>query len=552
LLLIAPLAAPAPAHGAVRYRADGAVRLYRTGGSTQNPAFSPDGQSILFTRFHSGYNRGRAGLYVLSPGSGTAVVLLDESGQQSVNLPGASWNGATGRIVFASDRVDTDEIWTVSSDGSDLFRVTNHATPLHFQEPSLSPDGLWIVFEAVTEAPEDQQQGSIWKVRADGTQLTQLTDGPGGGTDDRQPNWSPAGDRIVFQRRPAGTDLWNLYTMASDGSGIQQVTFDGQDTDASWSPDGQSIVYSSDRTDLSKPAISIVPASGGTLTRVTRDAKYADGAPSWSPDGKLIVFESHRSDRSRAWLWQITAPVPPPPPVACPQCWVPPVQTSWQIQFTGTLDQSVDAQLYDIDLFDNDASTVGTLHAQGRKVICYISAGTWEEWRPDAGQFPSSVLGRSVGSWTGERWLDVRQIAVLGPLMEARLDLCKARGFDGVDFDNVDAYANRSGFPLTYNEQLNYNVWLADAAHARGLSVGLKNDLEQVTELLLYFDWALNEQCFQYDECDLLLPFIAAGKAVMQIEYSLDTSAFCPQANALNFNAMKKHRSLDAYRVPCR
>ena len=71
-------------------------------------------------------------------------------------------------------------------------------------------------------------------------------------------------------------------------------------------------------------------------------------------------------------------------------------------------------------------------------------------------------------------------------------------------------------------------------------------------DLLSYFDWALNEQCFQYKECNYLLPFTRAGKAVFELEYALPTSQFCRQANALNFNSMKKRQSLSAWREPCR
>jgi hypothetical protein len=96
---------------------------------------------------------------------------------------------------------------------------------------------------------------------------------------------------------------------------------------------------------------------------------------------------------------------------------------------------------------------------------------------------------------------------------------------------------------------------LANAAHERGLSVALKNDIEQIVDLEPYFDWALNEQCFQYRECDWpnggLLNFINAGKAVMNVEYKLRTSKFCPQANAWNFNSMKKNLDLDAWMEPC-
>ncbi|MEK7777182.1 MAG: endo alpha-1,4 polygalactosaminidase [Chloroflexota bacterium] len=228
------------------------------------------------------------------------------------------------------------------------------------------------------------------------------------------------------------------------------------------------------------------------------------------------------------------------------------MNASWQWQLNDLpVDQSFDVDMYDIDLFDNDAAVVEALHAQSRKVICYMNAGGWEDWRPDAGEFPKEVVGANLDDWEGEKWLDIRRIDVLGPIMEARMDLCKAKGFDGIEPDNVDGFLNNTGFPLTYEDQRRYNTWLANMAHERGLSIGLKNDMDQIPDLLPYFDWALNEQCFEYDECESLLPFIKAGKPVFNVEYELDPSEFCEQANVLNFNSMKKNWNLDAWREPC-
>ncbi len=235
-----------------------------------------------------------------------------------------------------------------------------------------------------------------------------------------------------------------------------------------------------------------------------------------------------------------------------PSIWRPPQQVNWQWQLTNPVDLNVDAQVYDIDLFNNDASVVQALHDKGRKVICYVSVGTYEGWRPDAAQFPESVKGAILPDFPNERWLDIRNLAALKPIIDARFDMCKAKGFDAVEPDNVDAYTNKTGFPLTAADQLAYNTYLANAAHARGLSVGLKNDLDQVAQLQPLFDWALNEQCFQYKECNLLMPFINAGKAVFEVEYKLDVSQFCSSANSLNINSLRKNLSLDAPRTACR
>jgi hypothetical protein len=232
--------------------------------------------------------------------------------------------------------------------------------------------------------------------------------------------------------------------------------------------------------------------------------------------------------------------------------WHPAPGASWQIQLSGSPDISLEVDWYDLDLFDTSPQVIQALHEEGRKVVCYFSAGSWEEWRPDAEQFPPVVIGNDLQGWPGEKWLDIRRLDLLGPLMVARLELAVQKGCDGVDADNMDGYANATGFALTAQDQLNYNRWMAEQAHLRRLAVGLKNDLEQISELVSYFDWQLNEQCFQYNECDLLLPFIQAGKPVFGLEYQGDLQMVCPQANALNFDVLFKHLELDAWRVSCR
>jgi len=246
-------------------------------------------------------------------------------------------------------------------------------------------------------------------------------------------------------------------------------------------------------------------------------------------------------------------PTPIPPTPTPGGIWQPSGITPWQWQLTNPpVDQSYDVDMYDIDLFDNDASVVSSLHSAGRVVIAYFSAGSWEDWRPDADDFPESVKCGNNG-WPGEKWLDIRQIDTLGPLMEARMDLAVQKGFDGVEPDNVDGYDNNNGCSgtITYQDQIDYNTFLANAAHARNLSVCLKNDVAQVADLEPYFDWALNEECYRYSECDTELPFTNAGKAVMHVEYNKDTSQFCPWDNSHDFSGIKKNLDLDAWMDPC-
>jgi hypothetical protein len=223
---------------------------------------------------------------------------------------------------------------------------------------------------------------------------------------------------------------------------------------------------------------------------------------------------------------------------------------AWQWQLSGRLDTSVDVPVYDIDGFDHSKATVTALHDKGRKVICYISTGAWEDFRPDAKKFPKSILGKGNG-WKGERWLDIRRTDVLEPLMASRLDMCRAKGFDAVEPDNMDGYQNDTGFPLKAADQLRYNRLIAKLAHARGMAVGLKNDLDQIPSLVSDFDFAVNEQCAQYDECDTLTPFIKANKAVFHVEYDLPTTSFCPNSRHLKLSSLLKKPELDAWRKAC-
>ncbi len=234
-----------------------------------------------------------------------------------------------------------------------------------------------------------------------------------------------------------------------------------------------------------------------------------------------------------------------------PAFWQPPAGVTFQIQLQGTIDTSVEAEVYDIDMFDSPVSLVDELHAQGRHVVCYMSAGTYEKWRPDAGDFPKRVLGKRLEDWPGERWLDVRKIGVLSKIMDARLDMCKAKGFDAVDFDNIDVWTQKSGFPITRKESLAYIAYLSEAAHARGLAAGLKNLPQLAERLQPDWDFVVNEQCFLYDECDGYLAFIEANKPVFNIEYELELSEFCDEGNAMGFTSMKKRFSLKAWRRPC-
>jgi hypothetical protein len=201
--------------------------------------------------------------------------------------------------------------------------------------------------------------------------------------------------------------------------------------------------------------------------------------------------------------------------------------------------------VYDIDGENNDAATVAALHALGPnvKVVCYVDVGTYENFRSDAASFPASVRGASNG-WPGEQWLDARQQSILLPIMKNRfIQWCVNKGFDAIEPDNLDAWSNSSGFPLTEADNLSYDTAIASLAHSLNMSIGLKNLPGNSAQLEPSFDWALDEQCTEFSECDSYkTSFLAKGKAVWDVEYS--KAPDCSGAAAMHMNAQQRDLNL--------
>ena len=287
------------------------------------------------------------------------------------------------------------------------------------------------------------------------------------------------------------------------------------------------------------------------------------------------------------------------PPEACDpkagSCWTPPVGARWQYQLeakgkrhaaSGGIDVGICAKppgggpcvapdVFDIDLWVDPALTGGAalvnsaavdaIHAAGKRAICYVQAGTAERFRPDYPAFVAfdeacggCLLGEPFSRvFPDEHWLNLndgegQRAFVLG-IVEARVALCAEAGFDGVEFDVVDAYAQgaaTTGWEISYETQLEYDQQLANLAHRYGLTAALKNDLGQLEALLPFFDYAVNEQCFEFDECAGYAAWIAAGKAVFSVEYRLPRRRFCEEANAAGFGAIKKARSFRLFAKP--
>jgi hypothetical protein len=239
-------------------------------------------------------------------------------------------------------------------------------------------------------------------------------------------------------------------------------------------------------------------------------------------------------------------------PDAAPQRPRPTPLTSWQIQLTGTLDTTLDVAVYISDL-ETPTAVIDGLHAAGRIAICYFSGGTMEPFRADSARFPAAALGAPLDAYPDERWVDVRD-ATVRSIMDDRIAAAAAAGCDGVDPSGLAAFAADNGLGLTRADQLAYDRWLAAAAHARGLSIGLvEGDASLSRDLLSDFDWGMAWSCLDAD-CPSTAPFVAAGKAAFLIEYGDETraAAVCPKARGLGLSAiLKRDANLDAFRVGC-
>jgi hypothetical protein len=227
--------------------------------------------------------------------------------------------------------------------------------------------------------------------------------------------------------------------------------------------------------------------------------------------------------------------------------WQPrPTTKPWQWQLQGMIDTSIDVPVFDVDGFETPARTVGKLHQLRARVVCYLDVGSWESYRPDAGRFPRSALGRRYEGFPDERWLDVRRFRDFAAPLERRFTMCARKGFDAVEPDNLAGWENKTGFRIGRAAQLRFNRWVAEQAHRRGMAVALKNDGRQAHALVNDFDFAIVEQCFQFHECGYYKPFVRHGKAVFEAEYELDLDQYCETARDIHFSAIGKSEDLFA------
>lgn len=206
--------------------------------------------------------------------------------------------------------------------------------------------------------------------------------------------------------------------------------------------------------------------------------------------------------------------------------------STWNIQLQGKINSQ--RQFMSIDLFDTPTKKIADLQKQWTTVICYFSAGTYEDWRQDAGKFAPNDLGKTVLWWNGENWIDVRSNNIRD-IMRSRISLAKSKWCNGVDPDNVNGHENDTGFPLIKEDMIAYNQFLIQEAKTNNLIIWLKNSQSLIPEIGSQYDFFINESCYRYKECDAYIPMQLLHKPVFIIEYGSYSANTCDKAKKSGF-----------------
>jgi hypothetical protein len=301
--------------------------------------------------------------------------------------------------------------------------------------------------------------------------------------------------------------------------------------------------------DASTTASSDDAGTNGSSSTTDSGSTAADATPYGHDAGDASAASDAATHGDAGAVWQPTTAAP--------------IHFHW---FIGASDTFASTDLlsgqsgqvvYDIDGANATAADVQAIHAAGAIAVCYVDVGTLEPGRPDESAFTAlspSVIGPDVQGWPGEKWLLVtaaNQSAIL-PLMQARfVNWCQDKGFDAIEPDNLDGWTNISG--ISEADNLTYDLAIAQLAHALPISIGLKNLMTDLTssqypEFLAAFDWALNEQCYEYSECGAYTAagsFLPAGKAVFDVEYNVAPTCTGPSPGADTAHMNAQETDLD-------
>lgn len=205
-----------------------------------------------------------------------------------------AWSPSGTHLAFISNRSGPLKVYTASADGTELTQLTQG--PEEDDSPSWSPDGTRIAFVSTRDGNPE-----IYRMNSDGSNQLRLTDDPG---IDIHPVWAPDGKSIVWNssRHSADTteaETFEVFEMDVNGYVLRQLTHGGVATYASWSPDGKRLLYRRQVSDSNSEIFVTRPA--GDDVNLTRDPAF-DGWPSWSADGRCVLFAREKGEEASIYM----------------------------------------------------------------------------------------------------------------------------------------------------------------------------------------------------------------------------------------------------------
>jgi Tol biopolymer transport system component len=209
----------------------------------------------------------------------------------------------SGRIVFLQEAPESGpvgasagfhpeyQLFAMNVDGTDVVQLTHRsaAFPADIEGPEWAPDGSRIAFDGAA----DDGHAHIFAMNADGSGLTQITSGDG---DEIDATWSPDGTRLAVETQRSPSEPTGIAIVDVATGELHMITenpIGGDDAFPAWSPDGTRIAFARSRGSQQFPsAVFIVDVDGRGLQRVTPRRLNAY-RPAWSPDGTQIIFNTN-------------------------------------------------------------------------------------------------------------------------------------------------------------------------------------------------------------------------------------------------------------------
>jgi hypothetical protein len=226
----------------------------------------------------------------------------------------------------------------------------------------------------------------------------------------------------------------------------------------------------------------------------------------------------------------------------------------WDWQLKGPADLDRDVEMLTLDPRLVTADQLQALRAQGVDTVCHVNAGTIAETDPGFSDLPPAVIGSAHKTRPNERYLDIRRLQMVVPVITQQIVACKNQGFTAIEPDGLDAYAQDSSFPLTAADTVHYATTLAHVAHGLGLRIAQKNVPELTEAMLPHFDFAITESCFATGTCEQIAAYPKANKPAFNAEYTdadIDFAKACTEGARLNINMIRKDRPVTAPVIFC-